>query len=93
MTYGKVVVGPDSWDVGQLLRETGNPVFSPEDPRTAVEATQKAFDLAKEGKIGPQNRQTALTQWSAKQCADKYIDFMKEVSLACGSRNHSGCID
>lgn len=93
MTYGKVVVGPDSWDVGQLLRETGNPVFSPDDPSTAIDATQKAFDLAKEGVIGPQNRQTALTQWSAKQCADRYIDFMKEVSLAGSSHNHSGCID
>jgi hypothetical protein len=27
MTFGRVVVGPDSWDVGELLRETGNPTF------------------------------------------------------------------
>jgi hypothetical protein len=81
MTFGKVVVGPDSWDVGQLLRETGNPVFDPDRPETAVEAVEQGFRLAAEGQRGPENQRLALSEWSAEQCARQYLQVFRDV---CG---------
>ncbi len=79
MTFGKVVVGPDSWDVGQLLRETGNPVFDPDRPETAVQAVQAGFQLAAAGHVGPANQKLALGQWTAEQCGDRYVQFFRQV--------------
>ncbi len=79
MTFGKVVVGPDSWDVGQLLRETGNPVFDPTRPETAAAAVDKALRLVEEGRIGPANQRLALEEWSAQQCGDQYAKFFAKV--------------
>lgn len=79
MTFGKVVVGPDSWDVGELLRETGNPVFDPERPQTAIAAVEEGFRLAEAGHIGPANQKLALEEWSAEQCGAKYVAFFKRL--------------
>ena len=79
MTFGKVVVGPDSLDVGHLLRETGNVVFDWERPETASKALEEAFSLAEEGSVGESNRKLALHEWSAQQCADQYAEFFKSL--------------
>jgi glycosyltransferase involved in cell wall biosynthesis len=79
MTFGRVVVGPDSWDVGQLLRETGNPVFDPDRPETAAAAVSEGFRLALEGKIGAANQELALREWGADQCALKYSELYRRV--------------
>jgi len=79
MTFGKVVVGPDSWDVGELLRETGNPVFDPEHPETAAAAVDRAFQLVDQGKVGPANQKLALEQWGADQCAKMYVEFFERL--------------
>jgi hypothetical protein len=81
MTFGKVVVGPDSWDVGQLLRETGNPVFDPDRPETAIQAIEQGFRLATEGHRGQQNQRLALSEWSAEQCSRQYLQVFRDV---CG---------
>jgi hypothetical protein len=73
MTFGKVVVGPDSWDVGELLKETGNPVFDPDHPETAVAAIEEGFRLAAEGVVGPSAQKKALDEWTAGQCAEMYV--------------------
>ncbi|MCX7386141.1 MAG: hypothetical protein NTX48_05695 [Planctomycetales bacterium] len=83
MTFGKVVVGPDSWDVGELLKETGNPVFDPDHPETAITAMEQGLKLAKEGRIGPANQKLALEQWSAEQCGERYADFFKRLVASC----------
>ena len=79
MTFGKVVVGPDSLDVGQLLRETGNPTFDPARPDTAAEAVENGLRLAKEGQLGPANQKLAMEAWSASQCAEMYLEFFRDV--------------
>ena len=73
MTFGRVVVGPDSWDVGELLREMDNPVFDPDRPETAVEAVEEAFRLAREGTVPAANREKALEEWGAEPCAEEYV--------------------
>ena len=75
MTFGKVVVGPDSLDVGHLLKQTGNVIFDPDQPETASAAIQEAMNLADENIIGPENRKLALSEWSADQCAQQYFSF------------------
>lgn len=79
MTFGRVVVGPDSWDVGELLRETGNPVFDPDRPETAVAALEEGLRLAEAGGVGEANKRLALGEWSAAQCAAKYLDLYRAV--------------
>lgn len=79
MTFGRVVVGPDSWDVGQLLRETGNPVFDPERPETAAAVVEEGFRLAADGARGRANQELALHEWGADQCARKYLEFYERV--------------
>ena len=85
MTFGKVVVGPDSWDVGELLKETRNPVFDPDHPETAIAAMELGLKLAQEGRIGPANQKLALEQWSAEQCGERYVEFFRRLVAECGA--------
>jgi glycosyltransferase involved in cell wall biosynthesis len=80
MTFGRVVVGPDSWDVGELLQQVHNPVFDPDDPRTAGAAVERGFQLAKDSQTGEQNRRVALSQWTPEHCAAMYVALFKQVS-------------
>ena len=80
MTFGRVVVGPDSWDVGEILREFGNPVFDPDNPATASAAVDRGFALAREGKVSETNRRVALDNWKPEQCAEMYMKFYRELA-------------
>jgi glycosyltransferase involved in cell wall biosynthesis len=82
MTFGRVVVGPDSWDVGELLRGSGNPVFDPDNPNSAIEAVERGFALAQDGKIPRANRETALREWTPEQCAASYLDLFTTIAHA-----------
>ena len=62
---GKVVVGPDTGNVGYILRKTENPVFVPRSLESAKESIQQAEILFKEGK-GSQNRIIAEKEWSTQ---------------------------
>lgn len=94
MTFGRVVVGPDAWDVGELLRETGNPVFDPDNPDTAAAALDEGFRLARERVVGPRNRERALSEWTPQLCADRYVSFFRELTrdtpAAGGALAHAG---
>jgi len=59
---GKVVVGPDVGNVGQILRETGNFTFDPHDMSSAVSALQKALTETTKGK---KNRTYATEHWAS----------------------------
>ena len=75
MTFGKVVVGPDSWDVGELLGQTGNVCFDPDRPQSAGRAVERAFELSDQNVIGAANRERALSEWSAETCGEQYAAF------------------
>ena len=45
-TFGLVVTGRDGGDIGEILKETGNPVFNPHQPASIANAVKKAFELA-----------------------------------------------
>lgn len=67
--FGKVVVGPDRGNVGEILRETGNPVFDPEDPDDVARALRVGFELASSGK-GEENALYAREHWNFDRIAD-----------------------
>lgn len=45
LTYGNVIVGPDIGVIGEVLRETGNPTFIPDQPDTVSESFIEAIAL------------------------------------------------
>lgn len=60
---GKVVVGPNSGNVGELLKETKNPVFNVEDVHSIFPAIADAFHLDREN-YGEHNKLYAAEKWS-----------------------------
>ena len=74
--FGKVVVGPDCGNVGEILRKTGNPVFEPDKLQSVVRALEVGFVESAEG-LGIKNRQYADDQWDALSLAKRLLlDFM-----------------
>jgi hypothetical protein len=73
-TFGLVVTGRDGGDIGEILKETGNPVFNPHQPASIANAVKKAFELAEAG-YGQNNKQLALADWSLDQISNMYIDL------------------
>ena len=67
--FGKVVVGPKRGNVGEILEETGNPVFDPDDPDDVVRALRLGFELAAHGK-GVENARYAREHWNFSTIAD-----------------------
>ena len=59
---GKVVVGPDVGNVGQILRETGNFTFNPNNTESAIYALQGALAATSKG---DENRAYAVKHWSS----------------------------
>ena len=63
---GKVVVGPNVGNVGEILRETGNFTFDPHDISSAVSALQKSLTETTKGK---DNRTYATENWASDTIA------------------------
>lgn len=79
MTFGRVVVGPDCGNIGEILSATGNPVYDPARPETAVTSVMDGLRLAREGKMGPANQTLALQQWQPARCAREYMELYRRV--------------
>jgi glycosyltransferase involved in cell wall biosynthesis len=77
-TFGKVVVGPNTGVVGEILLETGNPTFVPQDPLSLATALEQAQALSAQGK-GEQNLEYARRNWSWDDIAAQHVDFYERV--------------
>jgi hypothetical protein len=73
---GKVVVGPDVGNVGQILRKTGNFTFDPHDMRSAVSALQNALEATSKG---DENKTYATEQWSSERIATSLLKYYQET--------------
>ena len=73
---GKVVVGPDVGNVGQILRETSNFTFDPHDKRSAVSALQKALTETTKGK---ENRTYATEHWASDLIATTLLEYYQQA--------------
>lgn len=76
--FGKVVVGPATGVVGEILLETGNPTFVPGDAQSLAEALQDSVSLCREGK-GEENREYAQKYWNWERLADEHVKFYNAV--------------
>lgn len=73
---GNVVVGPKVGNVGEILEETGNPTFDPDDPDSLFKAVDKALLLNKDCK-GRENRLYAEQNFATKIIARKLDSIYK----------------
>ena len=73
---GKVVVGPNVGNVGQILNETGNFTFDPHDIKSAVSALQKALTETTKGK---ENKTYATEHWSSDLIATTLLKYYQQL--------------
>ena len=71
--FGKVVAGPDTGNVGELLRQTGNPVFNPELKESITKAMKEGYKLSASGK-GETNRMFAYRNYAIDKITAMDID-------------------
>ena len=77
-TFGLVVVGADTADIGEVLKETGNPTFTVGNSKSVVNAIKKAFDLTLLNH-GQTNKNNALNNWDIKTISKQYRDQMQNL--------------
>lgn len=76
-TFGRPVVGPDEGVIGEVLREMGNPVHEPGNPKALAEALEKALSLQSE--LGEQNRGYALDRRDWGRVGSNHVEFYAQV--------------
>jgi glycosyltransferase involved in cell wall biosynthesis len=77
--FGRVVVGPDLGVVGELLRESENPVFDPLLPVSVTAAMQQGIHLAVSGK-GASNADLLRKRWSWPIIAQAHAEFFGHLA-------------
>lgn len=74
-TFGLVVVGKNTEDIGEILEETGNPTFQVGNNSSLRLSIEKAIELSDHGH-GITNKEVAYEKWSVSKIAKDYIDLM-----------------
>lgn len=77
-TFGKVVAGPNYGVIGEVLNETGNPVFDPSDIHDVSGSIKRGLQFAEEG-VGEENQRYALERMRWDQVADKTVQAYKSL--------------
>ena len=78
LTFGRVVVGPATGVVGEVLEATGNPTFNPDDSASAARALEAGYALARDGH-GEANTRYAQTHLSWSQVAEMHVAFYQSL--------------
>lgn len=90
-TFGRVVVGPSTGVVGEILEQTANPTFDPEDSRSLAEAMEKGYRLSRCG-VGEANKVIASQAMNWTRIAEQHARFYaclrshKELSSVAGPK-------
>jgi hypothetical protein len=78
-SFGKVVVGPNVGNVGELLKQYHNPVFEPSASGGEIhDILMDAVKLDKDG-LGEKNKIIALRNWDWNAIAKMHIDFYRNM--------------
>lgn len=72
--FAKTVCGPDTGNVGDILKEHRNVWFDPEKPETAAESLRKAIELS-EGETGKNNRNFVMNSWTTEKIGKIQYDY------------------
>jgi len=75
-TFGLIVVGKNDADIGEILKETGNPTFQVGNDASLKEAIKQALIL-KSSNHGEKNRKIALEEWGIERIAKLYVEEME----------------
>ena len=75
---GKVVVGPNTGNVGEQLIQTGNPAFDINRPESLSESIEKGLELAKAG-LGARNKDFARQHLSSTVIAQQLHHYYKQL--------------
>ncbi len=78
LSFGRVVVGPATGNIGELLAQTGNPSFDPADPKSVSLALELAVRLAGTDK-GAENRAYAEEHFSTARIANMYKELYERL--------------
>ena len=77
---GKIVVGPDLGNVGQILKTTCNPVFNPLDAFSIRSAVDEAVNMLEDGNVvGIRNYHYAEEHWQIPQVTMIISDNLKQA--------------
>ena len=74
-TFGLVVLGADTTDIGEILKQTGNPTFTVDDEDSLKKAIAEVYQL-KAQEHGARNKALAVNEWSLSKISDSYIKLM-----------------
>lgn len=77
-TFGKVVIGPEYGVIGEVLKETDNPVFNPHDLQSVSDAIKKGLELAEAGH-GIKNKEYANHSMQWEQIASETIKAYQSI--------------
>jgi hypothetical protein len=77
-TFGLVVLGRDGGDIGEILRETGNPVFDPSSSQSITQSVIEALELISK-KHGLKNQKLAIDDWGIERISKLYLDFYNRL--------------
>ena len=76
--FHKVVVGPTTGNIGEILSATGNPTFHPDDRSDILEALERARQLSAWGQ-GEKNYAYALENMNIRKIGKEYAQTYKDV--------------
>ena len=77
-TFGLVVVGKDTADIGEILKQTGNPTFTVGNSKSVANAIKKAFELNENG-FGFINKERALINWNINIISEQYFFLINQT--------------
>lgn len=76
--YHKVVVGPNVGNIGEILRDTGNPTFDPDDKQDIQQALEEARRLSLRGQ-GEVNYSYAIERMNVQTVGQQYAQTYKDL--------------
>ena len=75
---GNVVVGPDTGNVGEMLKKTGNPVFNPEEEDSVVVAVKEGLKLSSKGE---ENKQFAKDKFASRIISEQILKIYENITV------------
>ena len=77
--FHKIVVGPDTGNMGELLNSTGNPTFNPDHKADIIRALKEARQLSAWGK-GEMNYTYALENMNINKVGKQYAEVYRDLN-------------